>query len=282
LSKAEDNQYVDFTIWGETAVPFDLYYDAEHISKLRRAVPPHGYLITGFLRYADGSYYHPYNSFGVISKQGTVEGVYDKSHLVPFGEYIPLRKYLPAWVRPLTNTVAEFGRGNQYETIKIAEYPEFAPLICYEIIFSSQVIRKTDKPKWIIVLTNDGWYGNSSGPYQHLVAAQMRAVEEGVSVVRSANSGISAVINPYGEVVEQIPLNMKGVIDVAVKLDEAHNTLFGKLGNFIPLSLAVLLLLFAIYFEKIVACFRRRHTWRFHFKIVTNCNIFLRAFFAIL
>lgn len=253
LSKVEDNQYVDFTIWGETAIPFDLYYDAEHVAKIRRAVPPNGYLITGFLRYADGRYYQLYNSFGVINKKGIVEGIYDKSHLVPFGEYIPFRKYLPKWVRPLTNTVAEFGRGIQYETIKIDDYPEFAPLICYEIIFSSQVIRKTDKPKWIIVLTNDGWYGNSSGPYQHLVAAQMRAVEEGVSVVRSANSGISAVINPYGEVVEQIPLKMKGVIDVAVKLDEAHDTWFGKLGNIIPLCISVLLLLFVILSEKIIA-----------------------------
>ncbi len=247
LSREKDIGYVDFTIWGETAYPYDLLYDEIHNRKLTAAVPTYGHLITGFLRRVDdGYYYTPYNSFGVINKKGALVGWYDKSHLVPFGEYIPFRKYLPEWVRPIANTVAEFGRGEKFKTLKVGDYPEFAPLICYEIIFSDEVVKKgADRPKWAIVLTNDGWYGISSGPYQHLAAAQMRAVEEGISVVRSANSGISAVINPYGEIVAQIPLAERGMVDALVKPDEAHLTLFGKYGNRIPLLMSVLVILLA-------------------------------------
>jgi apolipoprotein N-acyltransferase len=175
-------------------------------------------------------------------------GWYDKSHLVPFGEYIPLRQYLPEWVRPLANTVAEFGRGEKYKTLKIGRYPAFAPLICYEIIFSDEIIDKDVKqrPTWAVVLTNDGWYGISSGPHQHLAAAQMRAVEEGITVVRSANSGISAVINPYGEIKAQIPLGERGAIDALVKPEEAHSTLFSQYGIKIPLAMSCILILLAL------------------------------------
>lgn len=236
LSRGQDNKFVDFVVWGETAVPFDILVDEEHSAKVQRAVPPYGRLITGFLRYEPyGSSYQPFNSLAVMNRKGEIEGIYDKSHLVPFGEYIPLRDYLPDGVRPLTNMVAEFGRGRKLQTIKVADFPEFAPLICYEIIFSDEVVRKENKPQWLVVVTNDGWYGISSGPYQHLVAAQMRAVEEGISIVRSANSGISAVINPYGEILAQIPLGVKGMADATVKPDEARDTLFGRYGNKIPL-----------------------------------------------
>ncbi len=237
LSQEKDNQHLDFVIWGETASPFDLTYDEKHLRQIRSAVPLHGYLITGLLRYElnERNRYIPYNSLAVITRKGHIWDIYDKNHLVPFGEYIPLRQYLPQWVRPIANNVAEFGRGEKYKTITIDGYPEFAPLICYEIIFSDDIIRKDNKPKWIILVTNDGWYGISSGPYQHLVAAQMRAIEEGITIVRSANSGISAVITPYGQVTAKIPLATHGFKDVPVKLDLAHDTLFGRYGNTIPL-----------------------------------------------
>ncbi len=252
LSHGLDSNHIDFTLWGETAVPYDLTYDVEQVRKIRQSAPRYGYLISGFVRYEpDGSRYKPFNSFGVMNRKGTVVAVYDKSHLVPFGEYIPLRQYLPEWIKPVTNTISEFGRGIKFETIKVDGYPEFAPLICYEIIFSDEVVRKDNKPKWAIVLTNDGWYGISSGPYQHLVAAQMRAVEEGISIVRSANSGISAVINPYGEVTAQIPLGERGFIDTMVKPDEARKTIFGICGNYIPLTMSCLILLVAFVLSRI-------------------------------
>ncbi len=259
LSRERDIGYVNFTVWGETAYPFDVLYDEKHNRKLKAAVPTYGYLITGFLRRVDDGYnYTPYNSFGVINKKGELVGWYDKSHLVPFGEYIPLRKYLPEWVRPIANTVAEFGRGEKFKTLKIENYPAFAPLICYEIIFSDEVIgRGSDKPKWAVVLTNDGWYGISSGPYQHLAAAQMRAVEEGISIVRSANSGISAVITPYGEIRAQIPLGARGTVDALVKPDEAHKTPFSEHGNRIPLAMSVIVILLAMLCSSIPSAQKR-------------------------
>lgn len=248
LSNAEDSHYVDFTVWGETASPFDLLYDYPHNRKVMNAVPKYGRLITGFLRREDnGKRLIPYNSLAVMNTRGEIEAWYDKSHLVPFGEYMPFRRYLPDWVKPLANVVAEFGRGEQYKIIQSGDYPAFAPLICYEIIFSDEVVKKgSQKPTWAVVLTNDGWYGISSGPYQHLVAAQMRAAEEGISIVRSANSGISAVISPYGEIRAKIPLGTKAVIDALVKPEEAHQTLFGTYGNKIPLALSGVFLLLGL------------------------------------
>ena len=248
LSREKDNSYISFTVWGETAYSYDLLYDEAHKRKLAAAVPPYGYLITGFLRRVDDGYnYTPYNSFGVINKQGELVGWYDKSHLVPFGEYIPLRQYLPEWVRPVANVVAEFGRGEKFKTLQVGNYPEFAPLICYEVIFSDEIIKKGDKrPTWAVVLTNDGWYGMSAGPYQHLAAAQMRAVEEGISIVRSANSGISAVIDPYGEIITRIPLGESGSKDALVKPEESHLTVFGKYGNRIALTMSGALIALAL------------------------------------
>ncbi|MBR3677198.1 MAG: apolipoprotein N-acyltransferase [Alphaproteobacteria bacterium] len=248
LSNAQDSHYIDFTVWGETASPFDLMYDYPHNRKVMNAVPRYGRLITGFLRREDnGRRVIPHNSLAVMNTKGEVEAWYDKSHLVPFGEYMPFRKYLPDWVRPLANVVAEFGRGEQYKIIKTGEYPAFAPLICYEVIFSDEVVKKgAEKPTWAVVLTNDGWYGVSSGPYQHLVAAQMRAAEEGISIVRSANSGISAVISAYGEIRAKIPLGTKAAIDALIKPEEAHQTLFGTYGNKIPLALSGVFLLLGL------------------------------------
>ena len=259
LSKGNDSHYIDFTVWGETAFPFDLQYDEEHRRKVIKAIPYRGYLITGFLRFepTDDGYVH-YNSFGVINRKGEVAATYDKSHLVPFGEYIPFRRYLPQWVKPIANVVAEFGRGIQYQTIKLKEYPAFAPLICYEVIFSGEILRRENKPKWVVILTNDGWYGVSAGPYQHLVAAKMRAIEEGVSVVRCANTGISAVLTPYGTVRKHLALNTDGAVDVLVKPDEARETLFGRHGNAIPLTMAGILLILSLLLNGIAGKFQKK------------------------
>ena len=250
LSVKKDNSDVDFIVWGETASPFDFIYDMEHRISAASIVPQKGYLISGFLRREfKGNYYIPYNSLAVINADANVIDSYDKSHLVPFGEYIPFRKILPNWIRPIANNVAEFGRGIKYQTINIGNFPTMAPLICYEIIFSDNIVRKKDNPLWAVVLTNDGWYGISSGPYQHLVAAQMRAIEEGISIVRSANSGISAVITPYGEILGEIPLAEEGFSDVVIKIDMAHETLFGSYGNTIPILLGIFILILAWMFQ---------------------------------
>ena len=123
---------------------------------------------------------------------------------------------------------------------KIEKEPSFGISICYEIIFPHQIINPQDKPDWLINLTNDGWYGVSAGPYQHLAAAQMRAVEEGVTVIRSANTGISAVIAPNGDMSGVIGLNQKGIADAVLPRVLARETVYGTYGNVVPGGLILL------------------------------------------
>ena len=202
---------VDFVVWGETAVPFDLDDEARQ-KQISAAVPARGYLLTGALR--RDAYGRFYNSLFAINSEGKPVAFYDKSHLVPFGEYIPFRQYLPHWVHPVAAQIADFGHGDAYKIINISEYPAFGALICYEIIFPDAVLDRAHKPQWLVLISNDGWYGDSAGPYQHLVAAQMRAVEEGITIVRSANNGISALINPLGQIEKRIEYNTQAVLDV--------------------------------------------------------------------
>ena len=251
---AENKNAPDFVIWGETASAFDLTYDRVHAEKLRQIIPQNGYLITGMLRREfepNGYDYKVYNSLALIDENAHVVDYYSKNHLVPFGEYIPLRKFLPSFIRPVTNMIAEFGKGEKYQIITPENFPEFAPLICYEIIFSDNIVRKNNDLKWLILLTFDGWYGKSGGPYQHLAAAQMRAIEEGINIVRSANSGVSAVISGYGEIYAKLDLNERGVLDAEVPLNTAHETLFGKYGNLIMWLILGIFICSAVLFEKL-------------------------------
>lgn len=249
MSRQKPLTDIDFVVWGETAIPFDLDRDWRHLQQLREAVPPQGYLIGGMVRFDDEK---AYNSLYVFNPDGGVEGVYDKSHLVPFGEYIPLRNYLPEWIKPVAANVSDFGVGKKYKNIEIGGYPAFGALICYEIIFPGEVTGRTNRPSWLVVLTNDGWYGNSAGPYQHLAAAQMRAVEEGLTIVRSANSGISAVIDPLGRIIGSLPLNAKGFLDVSLPYNLELQTLYGKNKNIYVISFIVLILGVLCIYERLI------------------------------
>lgn len=252
MSAESGLENVDFVVWGETAMPFSLDYDNIYRQEILQAVPPRGYLITGALRQGDEhDGYNYFNSLFVLNKFGDVKGFYDKHHLVPFGEYVPLRRFLPAWVRPVANAVADFGVGKQYKNIKLEKMPAFGALICYEIIFPDEVIDRNNQPQWLVVLTNDGWYGNSSGPYQHLVAAQMRAVEEGIAIVRSANSGISAIINPMGEIIKEIPLGKRGIADVKLPYHSKVSTIYGHVGGGLINALMLLILGILLIYKRL-------------------------------
>lgn len=256
----EDNvkQYIDMSrsggfsdvklvVWGETATAFNPSESKYWQRKIKKAVPPKGYLITGLLRY-DRLTDELFNSMSVIDDEGQTVAFYDKNHLVPFGEYIPFRTLLPGWVRPVANQIADFSKGEKYKLLDVEGLPKTTGLICYEIIFEDEVINRKNKPELIVLVSNDGWYGNSSGPYQHLVSARMRAVEEGVTIVRAANNGISAVINPLGQIVSKIDLNEKGISDVYLPKKLTLPTLYSKIGGksiqwVMCLLLAVLFLL---------------------------------------
>ncbi len=246
LSQSQNPQDIDFIIWGETATPFALDFEPEYMEKIKQAIPEKGYLITGLVRYEfSKDKFRPLNSAFIIDKTGKIINYYDKSHLVPFGEYIPFRNYIPNQIQPLTDTISDFLAGDGAKTIEIPEQPSLGISICYEIIFPHQIINSQNKPDWLINLTNDGWYGISQGPYQHLVTTQLRAIEEGRTIVRAANTGISAVINPYGKILAQIPLNQKGIIDINLPQQLYIKTIYGEMGNFIPLILCITNILIA-------------------------------------
>ena len=246
LSRSKGLEDIDFIIWGETASPFPLDYDNYYRELVTNAISEKGHLITGSLRYEadENDFYQPLNSMFILNKHGVIEAYYDKNHLVPFGEYIPFREYLPKWVRPITNTIANFKSGTGLKNIQIGSYPSLGALICYEVIFPAQVVDEDNKPQWLVNLTNDGWYGNSSGPYQHLVTAQMRAVEEGITIVRAANTGISALIDRLGQIRNTLELNQAGILDVNLPKKLTISTFYGKNNNFIPLILCFLNLTF--------------------------------------
>jgi apolipoprotein N-acyltransferase len=138
-------------------------------------------------------------------------------HLVPFGEYLPFQSFLESLgLMQLTKVRGGFSAGDRRRAIAVPRAPRFLPLICYEIIFPGEAVPRGERPGWLVNLTNDGWFGLSAGPYQHFQQARVRAIEEGLPVVRAANTGISAVIDPWGRVIKSLPLGAEGVLDAAL------------------------------------------------------------------
>jgi len=251
MSKQNANDNISITIWGETASPYILDMDNEAKKQALSAIKDKSFLITGQVRYLRNYYggYTPLNSALIIEKNGTIEASYDKSHLVPFGEYIPLRNLLPSFIHPIANTISDFQAGTGPQTITLPNIPPLGIQICYEIIFPHQIIDPDNKPDWLINLTNDGWYGISSGPYQHMTTTQLRAIEEGLTIVRSANSGISGIINRYGKIISQINLNKKDILDIYLPQKLQIKTIYNSFGNIIILTICLLSILLSLYIE---------------------------------
>ena len=165
--------------------------------------------------------------------------VYDKLHLVPFGEYLPYQELMEklGFVQ-LTKVQGGFIAGSHRRAMDIPGAPRALPLICYEAIFPADVASRDDRPGWIINLTNDGWFGISTGPYQHLAQARLRVIEEGLPMVRAANTGISTVIDPMGRIVARLGLGLEGVLDAGLPAAIAP-TVYARVGN-IPAAVIVL------------------------------------------
>lgn len=228
---------VDLVIWPETAVPYRLSDRADIRQYIASNLPENAVLLTGAVR-RDGQQF--FNSVQAMNRQGELIGAYDKSHLVPFGEYIPFHKYLP--FDPVAGGV-DFTAGSGARTLRLADLPSFSPLICYESIFPSRVVDENDRPDMLINVTNDGWYGVTHGPFQHFAIARMRAVEEGLPLLRVANTGITAAVDSHGRVEALLPFAQKGVLDFNLKLIHANQTVYAIYHDF-PLFL----LLFALIF----------------------------------
>ncbi|MEE8536340.1 MAG: apolipoprotein N-acyltransferase, partial [Kiloniellales bacterium] len=221
---------VTHIIWAETAVPFLLGEDPGLRRALSKVVPPGGVLLTGAPRrgQSDGVQ-RVWNTLFALDEDGEVVAAYDKHHLVPFGEYTPL-KALFGFAK-LTVGASDFSAGEGLRTLSLPGLPPVSPLICYEVIFPGLVVAPGQRPGWILNVTNDAWFGVSSGPYQHFASARLRAVEEGLPLVRAANSGISAVIDAYGRVIARLGLGRVGIIDAPLPRPTQEKTPFGQLGN---------------------------------------------------
>jgi len=205
-------------IWPESAFPFFLTREADAMAQIADLLPKGTVLITGSVRAPDlppgAKITRAYNSIYVIDHDGSVLSVYDKLHLVPFGEYLPFQDWMEklGFVQ-LTKVQGGFIAGVRRRPLAVPNAPSALPLICYEAIFPGNVAAREERPGWIVNLTNDGWFGISTGPYQHLQQARLRAIEEGLPVVRAANTGISAVVDPLGRIAARLGLGIEGVLD---------------------------------------------------------------------
>lgn len=236
LSKAPGHDKVTAIIWPETAATFFLPEQKAALEMVAEAVPKNGLLLAGSPRRGIvGGERHLWNSLIAIDGRGAVVGTFDKFHLVPLGEYVPLKDYLP--LTKVVQGASDYSAGPGPRSVRFGTLPLASPLICYEVIFPGHVLGAGERPAWILNITNDGWYGDSPGPRQHFAIARLRAVEEGLPLVRSANTGISGVIDAYGRVVAKLDLGLTGVIDQALPLPLATPPVFARLGNWAVLAI---------------------------------------------
>lgn len=257
--RAEAGEGQVVVIWPETASPYLLASDDAARAFAARALPPSAVLIAGtprLERLPQGSSppVRVWNSLVAIDGSGEILGVYDKHHLVPFGEYVPLR-----WLLPLETIVPgnlDFSAGPGPRTLALPgqDVPPFSPLICYEVIFPGNVTAPGERPRWLLNLTNDAWFGLSSGPFQHLAAARLRAVEEGLPLVRAANTGISAIFDARGRTVGRLGLGETGVLAAPLP-GVLPATPFALAGGIVPGVLASLAVLAGTVLRIRLQCF---------------------------
>ena len=230
-------QSVTHLIWPESAFPFLLGRTPGALSRIAAALPPDVTLITGAARAGEmlpGEGRPPiYNAIQVVNDEGVIVASYDKVHLVPFGEYLP--PFLDSLIRRVglsefVSIPGGFAAGTGRAPLSVKGLPVAAPLICYEAVFPGEVAPRGPRAGFFLNLTNDGWFGQTSGPYQHFAQARLRSIEEGLPLVRVANTGISGVVDAYGRVVASLPLGVEGVLDSALPRS-GPVTLYGRAGD---------------------------------------------------
>ena len=218
-------------VWPETASPYQLQTDINAREAIGQSLG-HATALVGAVRFDSEG--RPRNSLFAVGGGGAISQIFDKAHLVPFGEYQP--NWLPIGVQVVPG--GGFAPGPGPATLTLAGLPPVGPMICYEAIFPGQVVDSTHRPAWLVNVTNDAWFGNSTGPRQHLAAARMRAVEEGLPLVRAANTGISVVFDAFGHEISRLGMEQTGVI-VAPLPQALTPTIFARFGLLIPFVFAV-------------------------------------------
>ncbi len=239
---------VTHIFWPETAVPYALEREPAVRQAIADATPAGGLIVTGTPRFSSTAPRQVWNSLAAVDDTGSIVGTFDKFHLVPFGEYVPLRGVLP--IDKITPGQLDFSPGPGPRTLSLPGLPPVSPLICYEVIFPGAVTTDTgqgERPRWMLNLTNDGWYGRTAGPHQHFAITRARAVEEGIPLVRVATTGISGVVDPYGRVVASLPLGERGVVDSPLPNAIDELTLYTRWRNIPFWAITLMIVLAAAY-----------------------------------
>ncbi|WP_312869745.1 apolipoprotein N-acyltransferase [Jiella pacifica] len=222
-------------VWPESSLPFVLTERPEAVARLADMIQPGETLIAGAPRIepmASGGE-RLYNSVLVVDDNGEIVDARDKVHLVPFGEYLPFERYLARYgIMNLTEMPGGFSAGTERRPVPLEGAPSFLPLICYEAIFPSEIAvsAAAERPGFIVNDTNDGWFGMTPGPHQHLRLAELSAVALGLPLVRAANTGISVVTDPYGREIEALALGATGTIEAGLPA-AAEPTPYSRLRN---------------------------------------------------
>lgn len=219
------------SIWPETASPFLLETDTAAREMIAAATGGQPALV-GAVRF--GAEGRPRNALFALLAGGVTAAIYDKWHLVPFGEYQP--SWLPLGIQLVPG--GGFGAGPGARTLAVPGLPPFGALICYETIFPGQVVDGSNRPAWLVNVTNDAWFGNSSGPRQHLASSRLRSVEEGLPLVRVANTGISVAFDARGHELGRLDLNTKGTLSVPLPA-ALPATVFSRFGLWLPALIAL-------------------------------------------
>ncbi|MBE7635857.1 apolipoprotein N-acyltransferase [Sneathiella sp. P13V-1] len=253
ISQSEGGQNRHW-IWPETALPFFMTTDDRLQNYLAPRLPVDKTVITGAPRR------HPterkyWNSVQALGSDGSIQGVYDKRHLLPYGEYLPIREFFKqsgiASLIPVLDNMSDFSFPEQdmAKTTNYGNLPPARTLICYEVAFPWEV-SAPDPFDWILNVTNDAWFGNTSGPHQHFVISRTRAIEQGVSMIRSANNGISAIIDGYGRILQKRSPTDAGLLDSSIPAPIEGRTVYAKYGESIPITLTFLVFLFSSLLTK--------------------------------
>lgn len=241
LSKSPGYEEITHLVWSESSTPFMIEESPHLLETIAKITPPGGAVLTGAMRreVAPNQPEAYFSTLHVIDDNGKIASVYDKFRLVAFGEYIPHRAWIPL---PTLVGGGDFQAGPGPETISVPGAPDVSPLICYDATFPQSVVNTNKRPSWMLNITNDAWFQGqvagveiSSGPYQHLSLVRLRAIEQGLHLIRVANTGISASINPLGIVEASLPLGTEGVLDVKIKKLTKKETIYSRYGDIVML-----------------------------------------------
>ncbi len=243
LSKLTGAKKVTHVIWPETATPFFTAFEPDARRRMAGIVPAGGLLLTGSpRRTAPGpGPIQIWNSLHAIDGKGDIVQTYDKHHLVPFGEYLPFRPILSRLgLDKLAAGSVDYSFGAGPRVLRFGNLPPFQPLICYEAIFAGEIV--SPRPAWLLNVTNDAWFGKAAGPAQHLALARIRTIEQGIPMVRAANTGISAVVDAFGRIRARLDSGTAGVIDSPLPAALQTPPLYTRIKDIFPLGIVIILI----------------------------------------